>query len=166
MNKREYLKKLSLKNPWHLLALGFGSGLAPIAPGTFGSLAAIPFCYELMFLDVKFQLFIVILSFLSGIRACQRAEDAMGIHDHGAIVFDEFVGMFIAVIALPATLTSLVLAFVFFRIFDILKPFPISFLDKKVKGGLGIMLDDVLAGIFALISVHAIYYGYSLYFAQ
>lgn len=166
MNKRDYLKKLSLKNPWHLLALGFGSGLAPKAPGTFGSLAAIPFCYELMSLDISYQIFFVILSFLTGIKACQKAEDAMGIHDHGGIVFDEFVGMFITVIALPATITSLVLAFVFFRLFDILKPFPISYLDRRVKGGLGIMIDDVLAGIFALISVHALYYAYSLYCAQ
>ena len=165
MARDQYLQKLSLKNPWQCLALGFGSGLSPKAPGTVGSLCAIPFCYELMQLPFNMQLVIVVLSLLTGIRACSKAEEAMGIHDHGAIVFDEFVGMFIAVIALPATIYSLVLAFVLFRFFDILKPFPIGYIDKKVKGGLGIMLDDVIAGLMALALGHGLLYLAAPYFA-
>lgn len=149
-NKSEYLKRLSLKNPWHFIALGFGSGLAPVAPGTFGSLAALPFCYALIHLPLSYQIIVILLSFILGTIACQKAENAMGLHDHGGIVIDEFVGMFISVLAFPTLWYSVFLGFILFRIFDITKPLFIGYADRKLKGGLGIMVDDVLAGLCAL----------------
>ncbi len=152
-----YLAKLDLKNPWHFIAVGFGSGLSKKAPGTVGSLAAIPLCALLMQFPIFLEIVFILFSFYIGTKACQKAEDAMGMHDHGGIVIDEFVGMFISILFLPKTIMSLILAFILFRIFDILKPFPIGYVDKRVSGGFGIMIDDVIAGIFALISAHIIY---------
>lgn len=157
-HKRDNLHKLSLTNPYHLLALGFGSGLAPKAPGTFGSFAAIPFCIALIYTPIFVQILIIIITFIIGIIVCNRTEQDMGEHDNSAIVIDEFVGMFISVIAFPAIWYSVLLAFIFFRIFDVLKPYPISYLDKKIAGGIGIMLDDVLAGIYAAIFSHLVLY--------
>lgn len=155
-HKRDNLNKLSLKNPYHLLALGFGSGLAPKAPGTVGSFAAIPFCIILLYAPVYLQILIILLSFIVGVIVCNQTEKDMGEHDNSAIVIDEFVGMFISVIAFPQIWYIVFIAYVFFRIFDVLKPYPISYLDKKIAGGIGIMLDDVLAGIYALICSHIV----------
>lgn len=151
MSKYHYLKKLNLKNPWHLAAVGFGSGLVKFAPGTFGSIAAIPFCLILLYLPWYINLIVIILSFILGTIACNKAEQAMGIHDHGGIVIDEFVGMFISSLFFPQNPYLIILSFILFRFFDILKPYPISLLDRNVKGGFGIMIDDVIAGIYALI---------------
>lgn len=141
------------------MAAGFGSGLLPAAPGTFGSIAAVPFCIALMYAPVYLQILIVIAVFATGIAACQKAENALGVHDHGCIVIDEFVGMFIAVIAYPQNWYLVFLALVLFRIFDITKPLLIGYVDKKLKGGLGIMVDDVLAGLCALACGHLIILG-------
>ena len=151
-------KKISttlLKDPRHLLSLGFGSGLAPKAPGTFGTLAAIPF-YLLMALYLSDLAYVIVCvaTFLLGIYLCQHTTNALGVDDHPAIVWDEFVGLFITLLFVPLSLTTLVLGFVFFRFFDILKPWPISVIDSRIKGGLGVMLDDVLAGCFALACMH------------
>lgn len=156
-NEYIYLAKLDLKNPWHFIAVGFGSGLSKKAPGTMGSIAALPLCALLMQVPTFVQIIFILFSFYIGTKACQKAEDAMGIHDHGGIVIDEFVGMFISILFLPKTMLSLFIAFILFRIFDILKPFPIGFVDKRVSGGFGIMIDDVIAGIFALITAHLLY---------
>ena len=144
------LKRLSPTNFWHILATGFGSGLSPKAPGTAGSLAAVPFCYLLGLASLPLKATIIVVAFAIGVYACQKATDAIGIDDHGGIVWDEFVGMFITVACLPNTLAWLIAGFVVFRIFDIWKPWPIGPIDAKLKGGLGIMLDDVIAGVFAL----------------
>ena len=145
------LKRLSPTNFWHILATGFGSGLSPKAPGTAGSLAAVPFCYLLGLASLPLKATIIVVAFAIGVYACQKATDAIGIDDHGGIVWDEFVGMFITVACLPNTLAWLIAGFVVFRIFDIWKPWPIGPIDAKLKGGLGIMLDDVIAGVFALV---------------
>ena len=145
------LKRLSPTNFWHILATGFGSGLSPKAPGTAGSLAAVPFCYLLGLASLPLKATIIVVAFAIGVYACQKATDAIGIDDHGGIVWDEFVGMFITVACLPNTLAWLIAGFVVFRIFDIWKPWPIGPIDAKLKGGLGIMLDDVIAGMFALV---------------
>lgn len=155
---RSFLNNLNLYNPWQFIALGFGSGLLPKAPGTYGSLAAIPFCIGLMFLSAPFQLFFIIATFFIGWYASNVTEKAMGMHDNSSIVIDEFVGMFISVFMFPNIWWYTFIAFVFFRIFDVLKPFPISYLDKKVSGGFGVMLDDVLAGLVALACGHAFIY--------
>ena len=143
--------KLSLKNPIHFLALGFGSGLAAKAPGTFGTLAAVPLVYLMSFLSLDIFIAITVLSTLIGIYICDKAAKDMDVHDHGAIVWDEVAGLMITMIAAPAGLVWMVVGFALFRFFDILKPWPIRWLDAKVHGGFGIMIDDVLAGIFSLI---------------
>ncbi|MCC4832184.1 phosphatidylglycerophosphatase [Shewanella sp. 10N.286.51.B7] len=150
--------KLSLKNPVHFLALGFGSGLAAKAPGTFGTLAAVPLVYLMSHLSLTAFIIITLISTLVGFYICDKAAKDMGVHDHGAIVWDEVAGLMITMIAAPAGLIWLVIGFALFRFFDILKPWPIRWLDAKVHGGFGIMIDDVLAGIFALVCLQAIYY--------
>ncbi|WP_372871776.1 phosphatidylglycerophosphatase A [Shewanella sp.] len=152
----EALKRLSLKNPWHFLALGFGSGLAKKAPGTFGTLAAVPLYLLLSPLPLVWYLVVTLIVVIAGIYICDRASKDMGVHDHGAIVWDEVAGLLITLIAAPAGIGWLMAGFVLFRVFDILKPWPIRVLDAKVHGGLGIMADDVLAGLFALACLQAL----------
>ncbi|MBU3844612.1 MAG: phosphatidylglycerophosphatase A [Candidatus Anaerobiospirillum pullicola] len=151
------LRKLNLKNPWHLLAVGFGSGLSPKAPGTCGSFVAMFICMGLIMAPWYAAPLAAVLFFVLGTKACNEAEKAMGVHDHGGLVVDEFVGMFIAVIAFPqGQWYWAIMAFVLFRFFDILKPFPVSYADRNISGGLGVMVDDVLAGIYALVAGHII----------
>ncbi len=153
---RSYLKNIRLSNPWHLIAVGFGSGMLPKAPGTFGSLAAMPICMGLLYLDWYYVLAVAVITFFIGWYASEVTEKDMGMHDNSSIVIDEFDGMFISILFFPPQWYLAILAFVLFRIFDVLKPFPISFFDKHIGGGLGVMVDDVIAGIFALISGHII----------
>ncbi|WBA11111.1 phosphatidylglycerophosphatase A [Salinivibrio kushneri] len=147
--------RLSLTNPYHLLALGFGSGLSPIVPGTVGTLFAVPFYLAFINYGGTFGLWVaIIVGGLAGIAICGRASKDMQVHDHGAIVWDEFVGFWLTMALVPSTDWQIVLAgFVLFRIFDMAKPWPISWLDKHVHGGLGIMLDDIVAGVMAMASL-------------
>lgn len=154
------LKKLKLTNPWHLLAVGLGTGLCPKAPGTCGSFGAMLIGMVVVTLAPWYVLtgLAVILYFL-GVKACNEAERAMGVHDHGGIVVDEFVGMFISMLWIPQGQWQLALiAFVLFRIFDIAKPFPVGWADHNITGGTGIMVDDVLAGLYALICGALLWY--------
>lgn len=145
-------------NHWvHFLAFGLGSGAAPKAPGTFGTLAAIPFYVLLAQLPVMTYTLVIIAAFIFGVYLCEQASKDMGVHDHGGIVWDEFVGYWIAMIALPFHWAWIIAGFVLFRVFDILKPWPISWLDKRVHGGFGIMIDDVIAGIFAAVILQIAY---------
>ena len=146
-----------LKQPVQFLALGFGSGLAPKAPGTFGTLAAIPLFLLLTMLSPVFYLIVVALMSIAGIYICGKAAEDVGVHDHPAIVWDEFIGFFITMFMIPVSWQSILVGFLLFRLFDILKPWPISFIDEKMSGGLGIMFDDVLAGAFALIIMQLIF---------
>lgn len=138
-----------LRNPVHFLAFGFGSGAAPVAPGTFGTLAAVPLYLLLAHLPLGIYLLALVLLFGVGIWLCEKTAQDLGVHDHGGIVWDEFVGYWITMVAAPPGWWWLVIGFVLFRLFDILKPFPISWLDRQIKGGLGIMVDDAVAGTFA-----------------
>jgi phosphatidylglycerophosphatase A len=146
-----------LKQPGQFLALGFGSGLAPKAPGTFGTLAAVPLFLLLAMLTPTYYLAAVIVMSIAGIYICGKAANDVGVHDHPAIVWDEFVGYFITMFMVPVSWQSVLVGFLLFRVFDILKPWPISFIDKKMTGGAGIMFDDILAGIFSLIIMHLIF---------
>ena len=119
-----------------------------------GTLAAIPLWWLLAQLPLTSYLIVVLVAAVVGITICGRAAEQMGVHDHGGIVWDEFVGFWIAMAALPITWQSVVLGFVLFRLFDILKPWPISWLDKKVSGGFGIMIDDVIAGFAAAAVIY------------
>ena len=148
--------KEMLANPNHLFAFGFGSGLAKKAPGTFGTLAAIPFFLLLQNLSWPVYLSWLLVTFALGVFWCDRSSKAMGVHDHGGIVWDEFVGFWITMFMAPAGWVWILLGFVLFRFFDILKPWPINWLDKKVHGGFGIMIDDALAGIYALLVLQLI----------
>ncbi|MBW4936421.1 phosphatidylglycerophosphatase A family protein [Marinobacter sp. F4206] len=145
-----------LKNPVHLLAFGFGSGAAARAPGTWGSLAAIPFWYAFAWLPGTVYWAIVLVAFLVGIWLCGKTARDLKVHDHGGIVWDEFVGMWIALGLFPDQVTGVLLAFALFRLFDVVKPWPISWLDDRLPGGLGIMIDDVVAGFMAMASMFAI----------
>lgn len=139
-----------LRNPLHLLSLGFGSGLAPVAPGTFGTLAAIPLYLLIAQLALPYYLAIVALGFAAGVYLCGYTSARLGVHDHGGIVWDEFVGFWITMTAVPVTWQWIVAGFVLFRLFDIVKPWPVKIADTKMTGGFGIMFDDALAGIYAL----------------
>jgi len=138
-------------NPWHWMAFGFGSGFSPKAPGTAGTLAAVPFAWLIAQLPPAGHVGVLALALLLGVIACGRTARDLGVHDHGGIVWDEFVGYWITVALLPATLFWLVAGFVFFRVLDIWKPWPIRLADKSVQGGFGVMLDDVLAGVIAAV---------------
>lgn len=151
-----------LTSPIHLIAFGFGSGLAPKAPGTFGTLAAIPFYLFMQHLSLSTYLIVVVLALGLGIWICGESAKRLGEHDYGGIVWDEFVGFWITMIAAPTGWVWVVVGFILFRFFDIVKPYPIKVIDEKVQGGLGIMLDDVLAGIMALIGLQLVHYGWQL----
>lgn len=140
-----------LLNPSCLVALGFGSGLFPVAPGTAGTLAAIPLYLLLQDLPVSVYLAVVMVLLLGGILVCAYTAERLGVHDHPAIVWDEVVGYLITMTAVPAGWMWVVAGFILFRLFDILKPWPISWFDRRVHGGTGIMLDDVIAGVFAAV---------------
>lgn len=156
------ISKIRLSNPVHLLATGFGSGLSPIIPGTMGTLAAVPFYYLLVSLSPIALAIAIVLGSLVGIYLCERTSSDMGVHDHGSIVWDEFVGFWITMFLVPVTDWQVVLAgFIIFRFFDMVKPWPISWLDKQVHGGFGIMLDDVVAGLMSMVTLWA---GYTFLF--
>ena len=151
-----------LKNPIHLLAFGFGSGLSPIAPGTFGTLAAVPIYLLIVFyVNPIFYFAIVVLFSLLGFWLCGKTAKDLGVHDHPGIVWDEIVGFLITMYLVPLNWAWILTGFLLFRVFDILKPWPIRLIDQKVEGGIGIMLDDVLAGIYAWTVLQIIIYSAS-----
>jgi len=155
---RKIPAKAVFTNPINFLALGFGSGLSPKAPGTMGTLASIPIYLAIANLEIQYYIAVCFVVSAVGIAICGYTAKFLNTHDHPGIVWDEFAGFFIAMIAVTASWTNILLGFVLFRIFDIFKPWPISWLDRRVSGGLGIMLDDIVAGIFALGSIHLILY--------
>jgi phosphatidylglycerophosphatase A len=157
MSGKKSTVKFNLANPVQFLALGFGSGLAPKAPGTFGTLAAIPLFLLMSLLTPINYALVVLLVCLFGIYICGKAAHDVGVHDHGAIVWDEFAGFFVTMFMIPVTWQSVCVGFILFRIFDIVKPWPISVADKKLTGGFGIMFDDILAGLLSLAIMHVIF---------
>jgi phosphatidylglycerophosphatase A len=157
MSDKNTQVNFNLTNPIHFLALGFGSGLAPKAPGTFGTLAAVLLFFLMSGLTPLVYGLLVLVVCISGIYICGKAASDVGVHDHGAIVWDEFAGFFITMFMVPVSWQSVLVGFILFRIFDIAKPWPISIADKKLTGGFGIMFDDVLAGLFALVIMQLIF---------
>lgn len=143
-----------LRDPRQLLAVGLGAGLAPKAPGTWGTLAGLPLVWALSDLSLLGYLTVTALLFALGCYICDITTRAASLHDHPAIVYDEVVGILITMAGLPANLPALMSGFLLFRLLDILKPWPIRLLDRRITGGLGIMLDDVAAGILAAIVLH------------
>ncbi|MEX0584599.1 MAG: phosphatidylglycerophosphatase A [Natronospirillum sp.] len=135
----------------HWLAFGLGTGTSPKAPGTIGSAAALLFLPVLAQWAWPLQLLWVAVTFVFGVWICDRTAKDLQVHDHPGIVWDEFVGIWLVFIAVPLTPMNVMMGLVLFRLFDVLKPWPIGLLDRHVKGGFGIMIDDVLAGIFAFV---------------
>ena len=148
-NDRRRLGAGLLRDPVHFLALGFGSGLAPVAPGTVGSVVGVLAALFVQRLPLLGELAVIVSAFLAGIWICGESARRLGVHDHPGIVWDEIVGMLVTMAFAPAGWAWLLGGFVLFRFFDILKPWPIRKLDHGMDGGLGIMLDDVLAGVYA-----------------
>jgi phosphatidylglycerophosphatase A len=139
-----------LRNPVHLLAFGFGSGLAPKAPGTFGTLAAIPLYLIMQPLPLVLYLALLVCGFMAGIWICGGTARDLGVHDHGGIVWDEIIGFLVSMTLVRDAWWWMVPGFLLFRFFDILKPWPVGWLDRRLGGGLGIMLDDLAAGLYAV----------------
>ncbi|MEQ1637446.1 MAG: phosphatidylglycerophosphatase A [Methylococcales bacterium] len=138
-----------MSDPVLFLAFGFGSGLAKKAPGTFGTLVAVPLYLLLIQAGQPFYWVLTIAIALVGIWLCDVAAKKLDEHDFGGIVWDEIAGLLITLAFVPFSWQALLAGFVLFRFFDILKPWPIRWVDQKVTGGFGIMLDDVIAGFFA-----------------
>jgi len=153
-------RRALLATPAGWLACGFGSGLTPVAQGTFGSLAALLPWLLLRELSLPLYVGVLLLGFAVGVWACNFAGRALGVDDHRSLVWDEFIGQWIALIPLlfswllPARgfqWWMLAAGFALFRLFDVWKPWPIRWLDRRVKGGFGVMIDDVIAGVFAAV---------------
>jgi phosphatidylglycerophosphatase A len=143
------LRRKVLRDPVLLLAFGFGSGLAPRAPGTFGSLLGVLLAWTTLPLPINLRLALAIVLFVFGIWLCGEAGRRLAVHDHPGIVWDEIVAMYLVLLALPATVGYSIAGYLLFRLFDIWKPWPIRDLDHRLGGGLGTMLDDLLAALYA-----------------
>jgi len=147
------------RDPQLLLAFGFGSGLSPITPGTLGTLVAVPLYLLLLKLPLWAYGLCTLAAIAYGVVLCGYASKKMGVHDHKGIVWDEFAGFWLTMFAVPFSWQNLLVGFVLFRFFDMVKPWPISVADKKIHGGFGIMFDDVLAGIAAGAVLHGLLLG-------
>lgn len=145
-----------IAHPAHFLALGFGSGLAPKAPGTFGTVVAFPLFWLIAGYTFNVQLAIIAVLFIIGIYFCEVAGKNLGVSDHGSIVWDEIAAMMLVLTITPKHWLWWLAAFLLFRLFDIWKPFPIRQCDAKLKGGFGVMFDDLLAAVYAMIGLKAL----------
>jgi len=150
-NDSKNLARQVLTDPVHILAFGLGTGLAPFAPGTVGSLLGVLLAWLTLDLGLIAQIGVAIGLSVAGIWICGESARRLGIHDHGGIVWDEIAGMYVTLLVAPFTLSAWILAFLLFRAFDIVKPWPIRDLDHRLGGGLGIMLDDLVAALYAAI---------------
>jgi phosphatidylglycerophosphatase A len=145
------LTRKVLTDPVNMLAFGLGTGLSPFAPGSVGSLLGVVIAWFTLDLALMYQIGVAVFLSLSGIWICGESARRIGVHDHGGIVWDEIAGMYITLLVAPPTITAWVLAYLLFRAFDIVKPWPIRDLDHSIEGGLGIMLDDLVAALYAAI---------------
>ena len=145
------LAKKVLTDPVNLLAFGFGTGLAPFAPGTVGSLLGVALAWFVIDLALPIQIGIAVLLAVAGIWICGASARRIGVHDHGGIVWDEICGCYVTLLVAPPEITAWALGFLLFRGFDIVKPWPIRDLDHRLDGGLGIMLDDLVAALYAAV---------------
>ncbi|WP_150137572.1 phosphatidylglycerophosphatase A [Candidatus Enterovibrio escicola] len=150
------INKIQLSNPVHLLATGFGLGLSPFIPGTIGTLAGLLIYLLIVSISSVLLPITIMIGSVVGIYLCGRTAEDMSVHDHGSIVWDEFIGFWITMLLVPVTDWQIVSAgFIIFRFFDMIKPWPICLLDTKVPGGLGIMLDDIVAGLISMVVLWA-----------
>ena len=147
--KRNQLPTGYWRNPIHFIACGFGTGASPYAPGTVGTLAGVLLYLPLSQLSLIPYLIVVVVGFGIGVWLCEVTSRDFGEQDHSGIVWDEVVGYWITMTAVPFDWGWVLMGFLLFRLFDVLKPWPIRRLDQSIKGGFGVMIDDVLAGIYA-----------------
>ncbi|BBP45737.1 phosphatidylglycerophosphatase A [Thiosulfatimonas sediminis] len=147
-----------IKSPAEFLGYGLGSGLISPAPGTWGTLLGLLLFVPILLWSHTAAWILLLVGLFTGSWICQKSAEAIGVHDHGGIVWDEFIGIWIVLILLPeqSWLWWLV-AFISFRFFDILKPWPIGWLDQRLEGGFGIMADDVVAALFAALSIWVLF---------
>lgn len=146
------------QDPAYFIAFGFGSGLMPIAPGTWGTLAAFPLYWLLIHCSWSIYLLCTLGAFVLGVFVSDRVAKELGIHDYKGIVWDEVVGYLLTMFLAPPGLSWMILGFFLFRLFDVWKPQPIGWIDQKVKGGFGIMFDDVLAALPAWCILQLVYF--------
>ena len=159
--KRNHAPRSIWTNPVHFLAFGLGTGASPYAPGTVGTLLGIPLVYLLSQWPLWIYIIATVVLTLVGIWVCDKTSKDIGVHDHGGIVIDEVAGYLVTMFTVPVNVWTLVAAFFVFRFFDIIKPWPIGWLDKKVSGGFGIMVDDLLAGVYGLAVMWAGIWAYA-----
>lgn len=145
------------RNPLYFIAFGFGSGAMPFAPGTFGTLMAIPFYFLVHELPLPFYLLFVLLFIVASAWISDIVSKKIHYHDHPGMCIDEFAGFFVTMIAAPSGWLWIAIGFLLFRLFDIWKPWPIGWIDKKIHGGIGMILDDVVAGIFAMVVMQGVW---------
>ena len=148
------VRRVALRTLPGFLAFGFGSGLSRFAPGTMGTLAAIPFAVLLKNLPVAGFWILLCFLFVVGVFLCDVSSKRLGQHDPGGIVWDEMVAYWLTVAFIPFSWPWWVLAFVLFRFFDIVKPWPIRRVERRFGGGLGIMLDDIVAALYAMLFLY------------
>ena len=148
----------TLRNPVHLLACGFGTGLSPWAPGTAGTALAVPVAWLMADWPMPWRIAIVAVVILAGIFVCGQSAKRLGVHDHPAIVLDEIAAMLALALMLPKHAAWFASAFILFRFFDIAKPWPIREMDHRLGGGLGIMLDDLMAALYAAVCLGIVGY--------
>jgi phosphatidylglycerophosphatase A len=149
------------QDPIYFIAFGFGTGLMPFAPGTWGTLAAIPLYLLLAGLPLPLYLSLTVLAFFLGVWVSERVSKELGVHDYSGIVWDEVVGYLLTMTLVPVGLFWMIAGFLLFRLFDIWKPQPIGWVDERVKGGLGVMLDDVLAAIPAWLILQLLVWSFT-----
>jgi phosphatidylglycerophosphatase A len=145
------LARKVLTDPVNFVAFGFGTGLAPFAPGTVGSLLGVLLAWLLLDIGLVAQVIVAVAICLAGIWICGESARRIGVHDHGGIVWDEICGMYVTLLVAPSQVSAWILGFLLFRAFDIVKPWPIRDLDHRLGGGTGIMLDDLVAALYALV---------------
>ncbi len=145
------IRRKVLADPVHLLAFGLGTGLSPVAPGTVGSLLGVALAWASLALPVEVRLMVAIALILSGIWLCGESARRLRVHDHPGIVWDEIAAIYLLLLVAPPSMIAWALGFGLFRLFDIWKPWPIRDLDHRLKGGLGIMLDDLVAALYTAL---------------
>ena len=145
------LRRKVLRDPVCFLAFGLGTGLAPKAPGTVGTLLALPLAWFTLSFSLEMRLLVLLFLIVAGVWLCGEAARRIGVHDHSGIVWDEVAGMYMVLLVAPVSVVGWGLAFGLFRLFDIWKPWPIRDLDHRLEGGVGIMLDDLVAALYAAL---------------
>lgn len=153
--QKDLVRKV-FSHPIYLIAFGFGAGLSPFAPGTCGTLVAIPLYYLMHSLSLVNYALVLVVATLMGIWICDVTERGIGVHDYSGIVWDEICGFGVTMFAAPKGGVWIGIGFLLFRLFDIVKPWPIALIERKIPGGLGVMVDDLMAGLYAWISLQLI----------